>query len=145
MPRLGDRKLSFLLKDKLSTLKEGRDKLFRILRANHMLITLKKRYHITTNSHHHFRKHENLRSSIKIQKPDAVWVRDITYVGTRDNLSYLTLITNAYAKNIVAYSTSNSLSMKESLKALRIALSSRKNKNQPSNTLLRSSAPTLLQ
>ena len=42
MPKLGGRKLYFLLKDELSTLKVGRDKLFRILKANHMLIKPKK-------------------------------------------------------------------------------------------------------
>lgn len=81
MPRLGGRKLYFLLKDQLSLLKVGRDKLFRILRANHMLIEPKRRYHITTDSHHRFRKHKNLVSTIEIVKPDAVWVSDITYVG----------------------------------------------------------------
>ena len=42
MPKLGVRKLYYLLKNDLSVLKVGRDKLFRILRANHMLIKRKK-------------------------------------------------------------------------------------------------------
>ena len=32
--------------------------MFRILKANHMLIKPKKSYHITTDSHHRFRKHK---------------------------------------------------------------------------------------
>ena len=98
MPKLGGRKLYFLLKDELSILKVGRDKLFRILRANHMLIKPKKRYHITTDSHHRFRKHKNLINTLEIEKPESVWVSDITYVGTRTNPSYLALITDAYSK-----------------------------------------------
>ena len=101
MPKLGGRKLYYLLKDELSILKVGRDKLFRILRANHMLIKPKKRYHITTDSHHRFRKHKNLVSTLEIEKPESVWVSDITYVGTRTNPSYLALITDAYSKKIV--------------------------------------------
>jgi hypothetical protein len=40
MPRLGGRKLYYMLKDELLLLKVGRDKLFRILRAIHMLTTI---------------------------------------------------------------------------------------------------------
>jgi transposase InsO family protein len=131
MPKLGGRKLYFLLKDQLSLLKVGRDKLFRILRANHMLIQPKKRYHVTTNSHHRFRKHKNLVSTLDIEKPDSVWVSDITYVGTRANPSYLALITDAYSKKIVGYNTSTSLSMEGSLKALEMALDNRKQRQYP--------------
>ena len=117
-----------MLKDKLLLLKVGRDKLFRILRANHMLIVPKKSYHITTDSHHRFRKHKNLVNTMKIEKPEAVWVSDITYVGTRINPSYLALITDAYSKKIVGYNVSKSLSTEGSLKALEMALTNRKNK-----------------
>ena len=72
MPRLGGKKLYFLLKDQLLLLQVGRDKLFRILRANHLLIEPRRRYHITTDSHHRFRKHKNLVSTMEIENPDAV-------------------------------------------------------------------------
>ncbi len=39
MPRIGTRKLQVLLREELTCLGVGRDKLFNILRANHMLIT----------------------------------------------------------------------------------------------------------
>ena len=128
MPRLGGKKLYFLLKEKLMLLKVGRDKLFRILRANHMLIVPKKSYHITTDSHHRFRKHKNIVSTINIEEPEAVWVSDITYVGTRANPSYLALITDAYSKKIVGYDVSKSLAMEGSLRALEMAVTSRRNK-----------------
>ena len=126
MPRLGGRKLYFLLKDQLSLLKVGRDKLFRILRANHMLIEPKRPYLITTDSHHRFRKHKNLVSTLEIETPDAVWVSDITYVGNRTNPSYLALVTDAYSKKIVGYNVSRSLSVDGSLKALEMAMANRK-------------------
>ena len=131
MPKLGGRKLYFLLKDKLSLLKVGRDKLFRILRANHMLIIPKRSYHITTNAHHRFRKHKNLVSTMNIEKPESVWVSDITYVGTRTNPSYLALITDAYSKKIVGYDVSKSLSMDGSFRALEMAVNNRKYKESP--------------
>jgi hypothetical protein len=59
MPRIGAKKLYYLLKVQLHQLKIGRDKFIDILRANHLLIIPKRSYHITTNSHHRFRKHQN--------------------------------------------------------------------------------------
>jgi transposase InsO family protein len=131
MPKLGTRKLYYLLKDKLSALNVGRDKLFRILRANHMLIKAKRSYHITTNSHHRFRKHKNLVSSLEIERPESVWVSDITYVGTREDPSYLALITDAYSKKIVGYNVSDSLCVSGTLQALDMAIANRIYKNQP--------------
>ncbi|MCO7331804.1 hypothetical protein NHN08_04735 [Riemerella anatipestifer] len=51
-------------------MKIGRDKLFDILRANHLLIEPKRSYHITTNSHHRFRKHKNLIEEVVPTRPN---------------------------------------------------------------------------
>ena len=133
MPKIGGKKLYYLLQNELSALNVGRDKLFRILGANHMLILPKKSYHITTDSHHRFRKHRNLISSIEINEPETVWVSDITYVGTRKNPSYLALITDAYSKKIVGFNVSNSLALEGSLKAAEMAL---KNREYKMNSLI---------
>jgi len=131
MPKLGTRKLYYMLKQDLLILNVGRDKLFRILRANHMLIKPKRSYHITTDSHHRFRKYKNLISTKEIETPELVWVSDITYVGNRSNPSYLALITDAYSKKIMGYDLSNSLCTSGSLRALEMALKNRIYKNQP--------------
>jgi phage antirepressor YoqD-like protein len=52
-PRLGTRKLHYILKDELCV---GRDKLFEILRKEQMLITKRRKYVKTTNSKHWMRK-----------------------------------------------------------------------------------------
>ena len=58
MPRIGAKKLYFLLNNELKQLRIGRDKFIDILRANHLLIMPKRSYHVTTNSHHRFRTHK---------------------------------------------------------------------------------------
>ena len=131
MPKIGARKLYYLLEDDLKALKVGRDKLFKILKANSLLIKSKKKYHITTNSHHRFRKHKNQIKEIEFIRPEQVWVSDITYIGNRKNPSYLALITDAYSKKIMGYNVSNNLSVDSSLSALEMALKNRIYKNEP--------------
>lgn len=126
MPRIGTRKLYYLLKEELVKLKVGRDKLFDILRANHLLIKPKRQYHITTNSHHRFKKHKNLIENIEINRPEQVFVSDITYLGNRDNPMYLALVTDAYSKKIMGFDVSNSLSVQGAINALNMAVKNRK-------------------
>jgi len=128
-PRIGTRKLYHILKEPLRELGIGRDRLFAILRANKMLIEPKRSYHITTNSHHRFRKHKNLIEDQIIIRPEQVWVADITYVGNRQNPMYLSLITDAYSKKIVGYHLDNTLQVNASVKALKRAIKNRKYPN----------------
>lgn len=111
-----------MLKESLKSLNIGRDKFFDILRANHLLIVPKRSYHVTTNSHHRFRKHKNMILDYQITKPNQVWVADITYIGNRANPSYLSLITDAYSKKIVGHHVADNLNTESNLIALRKAL-----------------------
>lgn len=129
MPRVGTRKLYYLLLDKLQLMKIGRDKFFDILRANHLLIQSKRSYHVTTNSHHRFRKHLNQILDLEINRPEQVWVSDITYIGKRDNPCYLSLVTDAYSKKIMGYYVADNMNTQSSLKALKMALKYRKYKS----------------
>jgi transposase InsO family protein len=131
MPQIGTRKLYFILQEKLQLLNIGRDKLFSILKANHMLIKPKKSYHITTDSHHRFRKHKNQIKTLDILRPEQVWVSDITYLGNRKKPSYLALITDAYSKKIVGFNVSNSLWVTGSLAVFDMALINRKHTQKP--------------
>ena len=124
-PRIGTRKLYYILQQELRSLGVGRDYLFTILKANKMLIKPNRNYTITTNSYHRFKKHKNLIKHTKIHRPEQVWVADITYVGNRQNPMYLSLITDAYSKKIVGYNLSNTLETKQSIKALKQAIKNR--------------------
>lgn len=130
MPRIGTRKLHHLLEVQLKELNVGRDKLFDILKANHMLIKPKKNYRTTTDSYHRFHKHKNLVSGLSITHPEQVWVADITYVGTRKNPMYLSLITDAYSKQIMGHYVSDNLSTTSCLQALKQAIENRQYSSQ---------------
>ena len=129
MPRIGAKKLYFLLNSDLKQLKIGRDKFINILRANHLLIIPKRSYHITTNSHHRFRKHQNQILELQIQRPEQVWVSDITYIGKRENPCYLSLVTDAYSKKIMGFNVADNMNTESSLIALKNAIKLRKYKS----------------
>jgi putative transposase len=131
MHRIGTRKLHHLLHDKLRVLKIGRDKFFDILRANHLLIQPKRSYHVTTNSHHRFRKHQNLVLDMAINRPEQVWVSDITYIGKREKPCYLSLVTDAYSKKIMGYYVADNLNTESSLMALKMAVKNKMYKEEP--------------
>ena len=133
MPRIGTRKLYYMLKPRLRELNTGRDRLFDILRANHMLVPPCRSYHITTNSHHRFRKHRNLIADMVPERPEQVWVSDITYIGNRTRHMYLALVTDAYSKKIMGYDLSDSLSTTGSVNALKMA---NRNRRYRENSLI---------
>lgn len=133
MPRLGTRKLYYLLKKDFEEqrLKIGRDKLFELLKENNLLVRKKKRYAVTTNSKHWLKKHVNLYKDIEVMRSNEVWVSDITYIRVKGGFNYLSLITDAYSRKIVGYALSKSLDNKGSLGALRMALGQRKRQEYP--------------
>lgn len=126
MPRIGGRKPHHMLGRELASIGVGRDRLFDILRANHMLILPPKSYHVTTNSRHRFRKHKNLVAGMTVTRPEQVWVSDITYIGNRSSHLYLALVTDAYSKKIVGYDLSNSLGAEGAIRAIKMANASRR-------------------
>lgn len=124
LPREGGKKMyQALKKDFLrSGIKIGRDRLYDILRENEMLVKRKRSFVKTTNSYHRFHKYKNLIKDIKIDKPNQVWVSDITYIRLRQGHCYLALITDVYSRKIVGYDVSDSLELAGCLRALQIAM-----------------------
>lgn len=128
MPRIGTRKLYYLLREgfRQEGISIGRDRLFDLLREEGLLIIKKKKYTKTTDSKHWMRKYPNLVRGIQLQRPEQLWVADITYLSLSDRYCYLHLVTDAYSKQIMGYNVSESLAASETQKALQMALRSRK-------------------
>lgn len=124
MPRVGGKKLHFLLKEKLAenALKIGRDRFFTWLREQDLLISPKRMYVHTTQSNHRFWVHKNLTQEMILKKPNQLWVSDITYLRTRQGFCYLALITDAYSRKIVGYDVSDSLELDGCRRALKHAI-----------------------
>jgi len=133
MTRIGTRKLYYLIKPALEqeSIKCGRDKLGAILKHEGMLVKKKKNYMRTTNSYHRYYKHPNLIKDIAINRAEQVWVSDITYIRTNQGWLYLSLITDAYSKQIVGYQLSENLKAINCINALKTAIKNRKYPDRP--------------
>jgi putative transposase len=126
MPRLGTRKLYYLLGKELQAVKLGRDGLFDFLRSEHLLVPRRRTYTKTTNSKHWLRKHPNRTEGLALTRPEQLWVADITYVTTRERVAYVSLVTDAYSRMIVGHHVCESLATEGVAEALKGALRGRK-------------------
>lgn len=128
LPRLGTRKLYYLLKDKFvcNGIKIGRDGLFAFLQSEHLLIKPKRSYHKTTNSKHWLHKYPNLLKDTKVKRINEVWVSDITYIDTKEKTAYLSLITDTFSRKIMGYHLHETLHTDGVEMALKDALKRRK-------------------
>ncbi|MEZ8287586.1 IS3 family transposase, partial [Vibrio splendidus] len=127
MPRIGTRKLYFLLKPKLQEqgIKLGRDALFNYLRDERLLVRPKRSFTKTTNSKHWMKKHPNLLKNYKPCTPEGVLVSDITYIQSDEGIHYLSLVTDAFSRKIMGYELSNEMKATDVVKALDMAIKGR--------------------
>ena len=129
-PSIGAVKTFKIIKPALDNYKItiGRDRFYRLLRDNNLLVRPKKRrYAITTDSNHPFRKYADLTGNLKPQRAGQLWLSDITYLRTWSGFAYLSIITDDYSRKIIGYHLSQSLSAKGSLIALDKAIASLQN------------------
>jgi transposase InsO family protein len=131
MPRIGGRKLYYLLKEDLrQSGKIGRDKFFEILHGHDLLVKRKRSGMKTTNSYHRFHKWKNRLKGVELTGSNQSWASDITYLRTMNGFVYLFLITDLYSRKIVGWSLSKSLSIEGAVEALKMALAGRKEKSK---------------
>jgi putative transposase len=127
MPQLGTRKLYHLIKPELEAqdIKLGRDGLFDYLRDANLLVKPRRSYIKTTFSKHWMRKHPNLFKNINVDKPEQVFVSDITYMESDEGVHYLSLVTDACSRKIMGYEVSREMKSGDVLKALKMAIGER--------------------
>ena len=107
-------------------IKMGRDKFYRFLRIHQLLVPKTKNYITTTNSKHMFKKYKNLVKDQVPNRPEQLWVSDITYIKTENGHNYLALVTDAYSKQIMGYKLDNHMRTSLCTDALAMAIKNRK-------------------
>jgi putative transposase len=124
-PRLGTRKLHFMLQGILATagVRLGRDRFFEVMREAGLLLEAKPaEYPCTTNSHHCLPVFGNRIQGLAVSKPNEVWVGDLTYIRTEAGFLYLSLLTDQCSRKVVGYHCGDTLAAGGCLEALKQAL-----------------------
>ena len=108
---------------RLHNIQIGRDRFYDLLRKHNLLIKIRKRYAVTTNSNHPYYKWPDLTGNVITTAIEQLWVSDITYLRTENGFVYLSLITDAYSRKIIGYHVSQYLKAKGCMIALDKAIS----------------------
>lgn len=85
----------------------------------------KKRWMQTTDSKHHYRIHPNLAQELVVERPNQLWVADITYVRLVYEFVYLAVILDAFSRRAVGWALSRHIDTQLTLAALTKALETR--------------------
>ena len=76
----------------------------------------------TTNSNHNYHKYKNLIKGLVIDRPNRLWVADITYIETDEGVVYLHLVTDAWTHEIIGWVLSDSLMAANTIAALKMGI-----------------------
>jgi putative transposase len=128
LPRLGTRKLLYKMQPFLHQhhISLGRDTLFQLLAQHGLLIRPRAgRKPKTTQSNHWLRKYPNLLMTLIVNRPNQVWVADITYLLVGEGFGYLFLLTDAYSRKIIGHALTATLAAAGAVQALRMGIRQR--------------------
>ncbi len=104
----------------------GEEKVRRILRTDNLLAVRRRKFVVTTDSHHRFRVHPNLAESMELTAVNQLWVADITYLRLRWEFVFLAVVLDAFSRKAIGWELGRTLETKLALAALEAALASRR-------------------
>ena len=97
----------------------------RLMRADNLLALRKRRYVLTTDSHHPFAIYPNLAPRLVVNGSNQLWVADITYIRLRETFLYLAVILDAYSRKVIGWELGDTLEASLAVAALKRALAER--------------------
>ena len=111
---------------KAKGMKCGKNRVARLMKIHGIVGKAKKRFKATTNSNHALPVAENLlNQNFTAEKPNTVWLSDITYVPTLEGWLYLVVILDLFSRQVVGWAMSDRLTSEFVVKALYQAIGRR--------------------
>lgn len=122
-PSYGSRRSAAQLRRTPYGLTVNRKRVQRVMREQGLVCRRKRARKQTTNSRHQFPRYKNLVIDLQVERPDQVWVSDITYVklGSAEFV-FLAIIMDLYTRSIRGWRWSKGLGVELALAALQQAL-----------------------
>lgn len=94
----------------------------RLMRLLAIQAQIRRKKRQTTDSEHTFPRYPNLVLGLEINRPEQVWVSDITYIHLRNDFVYLAVIMDVFTRGIRGWHLGRTLDCTLTLVALRRAL-----------------------
>ena len=101
-------------------------RVYRLMRADNLLCVRKRKFVVTTESHHGRQVYPNLASEMTLTGINQLWVADITYLRLELELVYLAVVIDAFSRRVIGWELGRTLEDDLTLAALRMALKLRR-------------------
>ena len=98
----------------------------RILREDNLLCLRKRKFVVTTDSHHGRPVYPNLAAKMELSGLNQLWVADITYIRLEAEFVYLAVVIDAYSRRVIGWALDCNMEDDLTMAALRVALEQRR-------------------
>jgi putative transposase len=108
--------------------KVNHKRILRLMRADNLLCVRRRKFILTTNSHHSLPVYPNLVEPLVLSSIDQLWVADITYIRLQMEFVYVAVLLDAFSRRCIGWALQRTLEAALALEALRMALRRRRPK-----------------
>ncbi len=107
--------------------RHGKNRIARLMRLNGIRAKTKRRFRVTTQSRHNLPVAENLLNrQFETDRPNKVWLSDITYIWTEEGWLYFSAVLDLFNREVIGWAMDKSLHQNLVIKALQQAIMRRK-------------------
>ena len=112
---------------KSKNIKCSKNRIARLMRRNKIRSKIQRKYKVaTTYSKHRFSVAANLLGqNFHSEKPDQIWLSDITYIKVQKKWMYLVAVLDLYSRQVISWSLSRDLSLDFVLESIKKAVDKR--------------------
>ena len=104
----------------------NRKRVSRLMRLHGLQVRPRRRYVATTDSDHDGPIFPNLANDMAPDRPDQLWVADITYIAIATGFVYLAVILDAWSRRVVGYALGRTVEARLTVAALDVAIATRR-------------------
>lgn len=108
--------------------KTNHKRVLRLMRVDNLLCVRRRKFILTTDSHHGLPVYPNLAENLVLSSIDQLWVADLTYIRLQLEFIYLAVLLDAFSRRCIGWALQRTLETALVLEALRMALRQRRPK-----------------
>jgi transposase InsO family protein len=101
-------------------------RVLRLMREDNLLCLRRKRFIATTDSSHGLPIYPNLVRGLRVERPDQLWVADITYIRLQEQFIYLAVVLDAFSRRCIGWALGRHIDAGLCVEALQMAIKARK-------------------